>query len=95
MRGPQRLARGLCRDGLHPRHAVVAIRSFTGACTFRMGEIEEIDLEGRAASYRIAGHPVRCDEPLDELAPFRLVGEVSEPRSEPLPEPSSWKKRQP
>jgi NADH dehydrogenase len=40
---------------LHPRHAVVAIRSFTGRCRFRMGEVVSVDLDAGTVRYRIVG----------------------------------------
>jgi NADH dehydrogenase len=66
---------------LHPRHAVVAIRSFTGTCAFRMGAIEEIDLAGRAVSFRIDGSDKADCIPYDHLV--LALGSVS--RLPPVP----------
>lgn len=52
---------------LHPRHAVVSIRSFTGACTFRMGEITGIDTDARTISYQGIGSEEDEIIPYDQL----------------------------
>jgi len=43
---------------LHPRHAVVSIREFTGNCTFRMAEVEGVDTAAQTVTYRMAGTDV-------------------------------------
>jgi NADH dehydrogenase len=52
---------------LHPRHAVVSIRSFTGKCTFRMAEITGLDVAGRRIHYRIADTEIRDSIRYDHL----------------------------
>lgn len=52
---------------LHPRHAVVSIRSFTGAGTFRMGEIVDVDTDAQGVYYRIARDGEVFTAPYDHL----------------------------
>jgi len=52
---------------LHPRHAVVSIRSFTRACAFFMGEVDSIDTGARLIACRLAGTDRTRTVPYDHL----------------------------
>lgn len=52
---------------LHPRHAVVSIRSFTGKCAFRMAEITGLDVAGRRITYHIEGTEIHDSIRYDHL----------------------------
>ncbi len=52
---------------LHPRHAVVSIRTFTKECTFRMAEITGLDVAAQRITYHIAGTDIRDSIRYDHL----------------------------
>ncbi|MEW6742264.1 MAG: NAD(P)/FAD-dependent oxidoreductase [Planctomycetota bacterium] len=60
---------------LHPRHAVVSIRAFTGACTFRMGDVTHVDFPSCVVTYRLGGSEIEDRLPYDHLV--LAVGSVT------------------
>ncbi len=60
---------------LEPRHAVVPIRSFLRQATFRMGEVDAIDVERQAVRYRLTGSDFAGEAHYDHLV--LAVGSVT------------------
>jgi NADH dehydrogenase len=52
---------------LHPRHAVVSIREFTGDCAFRMGEVIDVDMRGQEVLVEAEETRERLRIPYDHL----------------------------